>query len=369
MEKIEDLMTKSLNKAFQEINPSDAKGMIEKSKTLASLKREIPEEKDGETTEATGTSSAGAYVGPLFGPIRKSNLKKKKQIKGGDVTNETKKVEATEATTSSSVGVYDAPFGGPKKDPLKLSNPKTVYKELRSVKDKNFPKYGGPGGKYVRIKDKCKKFPYCNQGDIGALEFFEQSGIKEAIENIALNTQLPMNMIKSILLHELEERTLSEQDEIITITVDGNTNNEENFEDKTNKIKDKKLKFLVKTFLNKTFEFKHRDISGKIKIIDIGPESKIKESSYETIAYTTDSDVFKGNNYVSIKYELIDLKYKGDDVPISFFKHISRYLPQSDEEGYRGDPVTYAILLGTEKIQEINKYTGLHFSDAYMIHY
>lgn len=369
MEKIEDLMTKSLNKAFQEINPSDAKGMIEKSKTLSSLKNEIPE---GETTEATGASSAGAYVGPLFGPIKKSNLKKKKQIKGGEVTNEIKKVEATEATTSSSVGAYDAPFGGPKKDPLKLSNPKTVDKELRAVKDKNFPKYGGPGGKYVRIKDKCKKFPYCNQGDIGALEFFEQGGIKEAIENIALKTQLPMNAIKSILLHELEERTLTEQDNFVTITSIGdidNINDVKNPEDKINKIKDKKLRFLVKNFLNKTFEFKHKDISGKIEIIDIGPESKMKESSYEAIAYTNDSDAFKGDNRVSIRYELIDLKYKGDNVPISFFKYISRYLPQSDEEGYRGDPVTYAILMGTEKIQEISKYTGLYFSDAYITYY
>ena len=84
-----------------------------------------------------------------------------------------KKIEATEATTSASVGAYDAPFGGPKKDPLKLSNPNTVYKELRSVKDKNFPKLGGPGSTYVKVKDKCKKFPYCNQGDIKALEFFE----------------------------------------------------------------------------------------------------------------------------------------------------------------------------------------------------
>ena len=27
-----------------------------------------------------------------------------------------------------------------------------------------------PDAKYVKVKDKCKKFPYCNQGDINALE-------------------------------------------------------------------------------------------------------------------------------------------------------------------------------------------------------
>jgi len=113
---------------------------------------------------------------------------------------ESKKEEATEATTSSSVGAYDAPFGGPKKDPLKLSNPDTVYKELRSVKDKNFPKYGGPGGKYVKIKDKCKTFPYCNQGDIKALEFFENNLVKEAIENISNRFNLNKDYIKGVIL-------------------------------------------------------------------------------------------------------------------------------------------------------------------------
>ena len=117
-----------------------------------------------------------------------------------DMENQPSKEEATEATTSASVGAYDAPFGGPKKDPLKLSNPNTVYKELRSVKDKNFPKYGGPGGKYVKIKDKCKTFPYCNQGDIKALEFFENNLVKEAISNISDRFKLNEDYIKGVIL-------------------------------------------------------------------------------------------------------------------------------------------------------------------------
>jgi hypothetical protein len=111
-----------------------------------------------------------------------------------------KKIEATEATTSASVGAYDAPFGGPKKDPLKLSNPDTVYRELRSVKDKNFPKLGGPGSTYVKVKDKCKKFPYCNQGDIKALEFFENNLVKEAITNISDRFKLNEDYIKGVIL-------------------------------------------------------------------------------------------------------------------------------------------------------------------------
>ena len=117
-----------------------------------------------------------------------------------DMESKPHKEEAKEATTASSSGPYDAPFGGPKKDPLKLSNPDTVYKELRSVKDKNFPKYGGPGGKFVKIKNKCKTFPYCNQGDIKALEFFENNLVNEAIKNISTRYKLNQDYIKGVIL-------------------------------------------------------------------------------------------------------------------------------------------------------------------------
>jgi len=117
-----------------------------------------------------------------------------------DYYSKLEKIEATEATTSASVGVYDAPFGGPKKDPLKLSNPDTVEKELRSVKDKNFPKFGGPGSKFVKIKKKCKTFPYCNQGDIKALEFFENNLVREAIQNISNRFKLNQDYIKGVIL-------------------------------------------------------------------------------------------------------------------------------------------------------------------------
>ena len=117
-----------------------------------------------------------------------------------DMESKPHKEEAKEATTASSSGPYDAPFGSPKKDPLKLSNPNTVEKELRSVRDKNFPKYGGPGGTYVKIKNKCKTFPYCNQGDIKALEFFENNLVKEAIQNLSNRFKLNENYIKGVIL-------------------------------------------------------------------------------------------------------------------------------------------------------------------------
>ena len=190
---IGNMMT-SLNKAQKSVTNEDYDEFFEGLED---------EETKEEAKEATGAGSAGGYETPLFSEPKKNNLfqpntetKLTTQPEGG----EPKKVEAKEATTSASAGVYDAPFGGPKKDPLKLSNPDTVEKELRSVKDKNFPKYGGPGGKFVKIKNKCKTFPYCNQGDIKALEFFENEIVKEAINNISTRYKIDENYIKGVIL-------------------------------------------------------------------------------------------------------------------------------------------------------------------------
>lgn len=40
----------------------------------------------------------------------------------------------------------------------------------RALNDPEFPRAGGENGVYVKIDDKCKKFPYCNQGDINAIK-------------------------------------------------------------------------------------------------------------------------------------------------------------------------------------------------------
>lgn len=112
-----------------------------------------------------------------------------------------KKEETKEATTSASVGAYDTPFGSPKKDPLSIEKSvDSAYSKLRSVKDPKFPKYGGPDGKYVKVKEKCKKFPYCNQGDIKALEFFENKIVKEGVKRVSKKYGINENYIKSVIL-------------------------------------------------------------------------------------------------------------------------------------------------------------------------
>lgn len=137
----------------------------------------------GEPTEATGSGSSGAYSSPLFGDndfIDKSN-------------NETpKKIEATEATGSGSVGAYETPAMWAKS---------TKKKDWQGKSHTQIP-----GGAFVSVKKKCKKFPYCNQGDIKALDIYENKNVKEAIKNVSKNLNISENTIKAILEFEMEKR-------------------------------------------------------------------------------------------------------------------------------------------------------------------
>jgi hypothetical protein len=155
-----------------------------------------------ENKESMGADSAGAFEGPIFGG--KTILKK-------DITkihnfNESEE-EVAEATDASSAGSYDVPlFGGTKgrKNPLSIGGIKSI-KSSRAVKDKNFPKWGGPNGVFIKIKEKCKKYPYCNQGDINALELLEIEEIKTAIESVSKKTGIPKHRIEMVVLNEINQ--------------------------------------------------------------------------------------------------------------------------------------------------------------------
>ena len=68
-----------------------------------------------------------------------------------------------EQTTTADAGVYIQPQVWAKN-----------AKNWRPLNDPTFPKYGGPGAKYVKVKDKCKTFPYCSQGALdNPLDFYE----------------------------------------------------------------------------------------------------------------------------------------------------------------------------------------------------
>ena len=151
-----------------------------------------------ETKESMGADSAGAFVGPAFGGvIKKKDLYKPNNFKKYNVNEE----EVKEATDASSSGAYDAPFGDGSKNPLKINGEKSI-KKSRAVRDKNFPKWGGPGSIFIKIKEKCKKYPYCNQGDINAIELLEiENDIKEVSEKYGI----PYKEMEKIVLNEINK--------------------------------------------------------------------------------------------------------------------------------------------------------------------
>jgi hypothetical protein len=158
-----------------------------------------------ETKESMGAGGSGSFEGPVFSDVvlkkdihkfHNSNLKEQQE-------------EVGEATDASSSGGYDVPLFGktPKgrRNPLKIDGPDSIYKG-RAVTDKKFPKWGGPGGVFVKIKEKCKKFPYCNQGDTGALEFIkEDKEIVQAITETSKKYGIPYKEMEKIVLNEINK--------------------------------------------------------------------------------------------------------------------------------------------------------------------
>ena len=140
-----------------------------------------------ETKEATGAASSGGYTAPLFPNMESVNeacwkgyrrvggkMKNGKMVPNCVPIKEDKdtesyfkrifyeaRMEAKEATTTASTGSYETP---------------SAWSKSMLKKD-----WGGrkktqiPGGKFVQIKKKCLKYPYCNQGDIKALKLTEQN--------------------------------------------------------------------------------------------------------------------------------------------------------------------------------------------------
>jgi hypothetical protein len=156
--------------------------------------------KKKEEVKETGADSSGSFSGPLFG---KSKVVKRpiSSIPNLNLSEE----EEIKEVTAGDAGQFDVPaFGkttkGGRKNPLKIDGPKSIYKG-RAVTDKNFPKWGGPDSVFVKVKEKCKKFPYCNQGNTGAIEYVsENKEIKDAINEISKKYGVPYKEIEKIVL-------------------------------------------------------------------------------------------------------------------------------------------------------------------------
>ena len=152
--------------------------------------------KKTEATEATGSGSSGGYEAPLFGE-EKDTEKFEAPVAFADSeflrkSNEgTKKIESTEATGSGSVGAYATPAAWAKS---------TKAKDWRGKSKTQIP-----GGAFVSVKKKCKKFPYCNQGDIKALNFYQNESVRDAIKSVSEKFNLSETTIKAILEFEYEK--------------------------------------------------------------------------------------------------------------------------------------------------------------------
>jgi hypothetical protein len=152
--------------------------------------------KKTEPKESMGADSAGAFEPAFSSTVVKRKINKIHNLK--------EELEIDEVTTSSSSGQYDVPFGSGGKNPLKIGGEKSI-KQSRAVKDKNFPKWGGPKGVFIKIKEKCKKFPYCNQGDINAIEMLEYDELNESIKSVSKKTGIPHHEIENIVINEINK--------------------------------------------------------------------------------------------------------------------------------------------------------------------
>ena len=170
----------------------------ELTKFLKSVLDSNKSKKKEESKEAMGASSAGGYSMPLFSTTKGDIVKGVKTVREqaevdlGVEDGEITKAETKEATTSSSTGQYNQP---------------SIW--AKSMKKKDFRGYSKsqiPGGKFVQVKKKCKKFPYCNQGDIKALKIFENESVQSAIESVSSSYGIDKHYISEIVFQEIRQR-------------------------------------------------------------------------------------------------------------------------------------------------------------------
>jgi hypothetical protein len=162
---------------------------------LKSLLKKVETKKE-ESKEAMGTGGGvGVFVPPLTGGEYKPSTnvptirESEEQIENGD--EEVKKVETKEATDTQSSGQYST---------------NSIWS--KSLKKKDWGpsrKTQIPGGKFVQVKKKCKKFPYCNQGDINALRIFENESVQSVIESVSGKYGVGKDIISDIVFEEIRK--------------------------------------------------------------------------------------------------------------------------------------------------------------------
>lgn len=166
---------------------------------------------EGYNFESQGPLGVNYYEGEeeevediLEGKKLKGNQHKLDMNKNGELDSEdfkmlSNKQETEEATTTASAGAYITPRFWAKKKRKKKSKVKSRRK------NKSNGKRMMPGAQFVKVKDKCKKFPYCNQGDINALELWEKKIMSEAAKNVSKKTGVSEDGVREMIEKELAE--------------------------------------------------------------------------------------------------------------------------------------------------------------------
>ena len=170
---------------------------------LKSLLKKVDTKKE-ESKEATGTGGgSGVFVTKMGSQpdeyvnkvptVRESEeyCDACDRVKSKCICKQPKKVEAKEATTTASSGQYST---------------NSIW--AKSTKKKDWGpsrKTQIPGGKFVQVKKKCKKFPYCNQGDINALKIFENKSVQSVIESVSGKYGVDKNIISDIVFEEIRK--------------------------------------------------------------------------------------------------------------------------------------------------------------------
>lgn len=174
-------------------------------------------EKKIEAKECVDASSSGSVESSL----KKMPVIKRPKINTIHNFSPSAKQEEIDEVTDSSVsasGSYDAAFPGSGKNKLGIGGESSIN-QSRAVQDPKFPKLGGPEGKYIKIKDKCKKFPYCNQG-IDAIEI-----LKETIEEVAKKYNLPISEVENLVIKENKKMKNKELTDFVNKTINEEAKN------------------------------------------------------------------------------------------------------------------------------------------------
>ena len=142
----------------------------------------------------------------LKGNQNKLDMNKNGKLDSEDFKMLGKKQETKEATTTSSSGAYSTPRFWAKEWKKHNTKKKKISKKKSSKrKSSHNNKRWMPGSQFVKVKDKCRTFPYCNQGDITALELWEKKIMSEAAKNVSKKTGVSEKGVRKMVEKELGE--------------------------------------------------------------------------------------------------------------------------------------------------------------------